>query len=159
MPQRRPSSNPRIVVIRRRAPVNLHTATGPDPASGVLVYADGMLIARIDAAPELVPAVAGLLRGPAWLILVAARLPVEIVGRLWVMVPVQPPSFGAGLPELRDDDEVYAYPIAELARPAEAPGASDDLAAEAGRLLDSATRPSAPPATPGAGSGGDSAPG
>jgi len=127
-------------VIRRRAPVNLNTATGPDPGAGVQVYADGRLIARIEADPELVPAVAGLLRGPAWLFLVAARLPVEIVARLWVLVPARPPAFEPGTPELRDEDEVYAYPIAELARAAEGPAAGDDLAAEAGRLLDSATR-------------------
>jgi len=152
VPQRRPSSPPRIVVIRRRAPVNLHTATGADPASGLHVYADGRMIARIDTDPELVPAIAGLLRGPAWLFLVAARLPVEIVGRLWVLIPVQPPILGTDLPELRDEEEVYAYPIAELARPAEA--TAEDLAAEAGRLLDSATRPPAP--APGSGGGGPS---
>lgn len=146
MPHRRPSSNPRIVVIRRRTPVNLHTAAGPDPASGVQVFADGRLIARIEPDPELVPAVAGLLRGPAWLFLVAARLPVEIVGRLWVLVPVQAPSFSTGVPELRDDDEVYAYPIADVATPAEAT-VGDDLAAEATRLLDSAADPPAPSRT------------
>jgi hypothetical protein len=140
--QRRSSSAPRVVVIRRRAPVALHTATGADPGSGVQVYADGQLIARIDAQPELVPAVAGLLRGPAWLFLVAARLPVEIVARLWVLIPVQPRGDGAPEAELRDEDEVYAYPIAELASPAGGP--EDDLATEAGRLLDFATRAPAP---------------
>lgn len=155
MPQRPPSSAPRIVVIRRRAPVSLHTATDADPASGVQVYADGRLIARIDADPALVPAVAGLLRGPAWLFLVAARLPVEIVGRLWVLIPVQPPACGAAVAELREEEEVYAYPIGELAAEATA----DDLAAEAGRLLDSATRAAAPPSAPAPGSSGVRAPG
>ena len=158
MPQRRSSSTPRIVVVRRRTPVHLHTATGADPASGVDVYADGRLIARIDTDPELAPAVAGLLSGPAWLFLVAARLPVEIVGRLWVLIPVQPAAHdGAGVAELRDEEEVYAYPIAELARPAEA--AADDLAAEAGRLLESAARASSPHPAPAPGRGGEIAPG
>lgn len=137
MPQPRTSSTPRIVVIRRRAPVTLHTATGPDAAAGVEVFADGQLIARIAADPEMAPAMAGLLRGPAWLFLVAARLPVQIVGRLWVMVPAQPPT--ADAPELHDEDPVYAYPIAELARPAVGADAGDDLTAQAGRLLELAT--------------------
>lgn len=135
MPQR---STPPIVVIRRRAPVNLHTAAGPDSQTGVHVYADGRLIACIETEADLVPAVAGLLRGPAWLFLVAARLPVQIIGRLWVLVPAETGDLGSAPRDLRDDDPVYAYPIAHVVRSAEDP-AGDDLAAEAGRLLEAAT--------------------
>lgn len=140
MPQRRPPSTSRIVVVRRRSPVVLQTAPVADKSGGVMVYADGRLIARLDTDAELVPAVAGLLSGPTWLLLVAARLPVHILGRLWVLVPAQPSAPGAAPLELRDDDEVYAYLLAEVVRPAEAPD-SDDLATEAGRLLESATAP------------------
>jgi hypothetical protein len=139
VPQRTPPSPPRIVVIRRRAPVNLQTAAGLGPQSGVHVYADGRPIAHVEAEPDLVPAVAGLLRGPAWLFLVAARLPMQIIARLWVLVPVQPPALGSGSRDLHDDDQVYAYPIADLVKPAEASEAADDLTAEAGRLLEIAT--------------------
>jgi hypothetical protein len=135
VPQR---STPPIVAIRRRAPVNLHTAAGPDSQTGVHVYADGRLIASIETEAELVPAVAGLLRGPAWLFLVAARLPVQIIGRLWVLVPAEAWDFGSAPRDLRDDDAVYAYPIADVERAAEN-SAGDDLAAEAGRLLEATT--------------------
>lgn len=106
-----------------------HEDAGP---SAVDVCLDGRAIATLSLVEPAATALACLLRGPTWLLMVAAEIPGGVVGRLWALMSAS----GAPSPmELRDEDPVYAYLLSDVAVVPTARAHPDDIVAEAGHLL------------------------
>ena len=124
----------RIVAVRRLTPVSLsvRVRAGSPAASPVLeVCAGRRRIGTIADAGARVPALRALLTGPAWLLVVAAEVHADLVGRVWALVP----AGDTARSELRDDDLVYAVPLGSVQLPGSRRSHPADLLAEARHLL------------------------
>lgn len=131
-PQR--ASSVRVVTARRRSAVALTLRASTASAAGhvcIEVCADSRTLARYAVDHATAVALACLLEGPVWLLIVAADAPGCVFGRLWALVPAanQPPL------ALADDDGVYALPLTDLRVADEQRAHPGDLIAEVSHLL------------------------
>lgn len=125
-------ARPRIIAVRRRGPVSLSARERAAANPPVLeVCAGSSPIGTIRAAGARAAALRALLTGPAWLLVVAADVRADLVGRVWALLPTVRPAAD----ELLDDDLVYAVPLGYVRRPAHARVHPADLLAEARHLL------------------------
>jgi len=131
----RPAASVRVVTARRRSAVALTLrAAASEPAVEpvcIEILVGARRVARYAVDPETAVALACLLDGPVWLLMVAADVPGCVFGRLWALVPAV-----AEAPALLDDEEhVYALPLTEV-QVADADRAHPgDLIAEVSHLL------------------------
>lgn len=113
-PSPRAAASVRVVTARRRSAVALSLrAELAEPAvarMSIEICVESRTIARYAVDAETASALACLLDGPVWLLMVAADVPGCLFGRLWALVPaaVEAPLV------LGDEDGVYALPLAEV---------------------------------------------
>ena len=126
----------RVVTARRRSAValTLRAANEPEPVAerfSIEIGVGSRTIARFAVDPETATALAYLLDGPVWLLIVAADVPGCVFGRLWALVPV-----AVDAPALLDDeDHVFALPLTELRVSDDERVHPGDLIAEVSYLL------------------------
>lgn len=114
-PSPQPAASVRVVTARRRSAVAL-SLRAPEPAEpavermSIEICVESRPVARYAVDAETASALACLLDGPVWLLMVAADVPGCLFGRLWALVPV---AVEAPL-VLGDEDGVYALPLAEV---------------------------------------------
>lgn len=120
-----------IVSVRRRSPVALTVRERRAAAQPVLeVWVGAHRVATILTTAARAAPLGVLLTGPAWLLVVAADVHADLLGRVWALVPAE----GAAA-ELGDHDLVYAVPLGSVHCPGPARRHPGDLLAEARRLL------------------------
>jgi hypothetical protein len=121
----------RIVAVRRRNPLTLAVRDGGDGT--VQVSAGTRVIGSVPVAPGRAAAVRALLARPVWLLAVAAEVQGDVVGRVWALVAADPAPHEAG--ELRDEDMVFALPLADVSGPRSLRANPGDLVAEVRQIL------------------------
>jgi hypothetical protein len=133
-PQR--AASVRVVSARRRSAVALTLRASGWSASDadsicIEVCADSRTLARYAVDRATAVALACLLDGPVWLLIVAADAPGCVFGRLWALVPATEQAPIA----LADDDRVYALPLTDLRVADDQRAHPGDLIAEVSHLL------------------------
>lgn len=132
----RPAASVRVVTARRRSAVALTlraAAAEPtvEPVS-IEICVGSRTIACYAVDRETARALACLLGGPVWLLMVAADAPGCVFGRLWALVPAAAADAAA---LLADEDGVYALPLAEVRVPDANRVHPGNLVAEVSHLL------------------------
>ena len=115
--------------------LTLRAADEPGPGAVAFFHRDRRArprtIARFAGDPDTASALAHLLDGPVWLLIVAADVPGCVFGRLWALVPVEVDAPAL----LEDEDPVFALPLTELRVSDDERVHPGDLIAEVSHLL------------------------
>lgn len=135
-PDHQPEVSAAVCVRRRRAvmlSIRVPPGAGLEPAQ-VEVCADASPIARMFTTHAGAhAALAALLRGPAWLQVVAVEVSCHVLGMLWALIPAS--AAEARPEEIGDEELVYALPLAEIELSADRRTHPYDLAAELHTLI------------------------
>lgn len=126
-----PTPHHRIVAVRRRNPITLALRDRGDGA--MQVSSGARVIGNVPVAPGRAAAVRALLDRPVWLLAVAAEVHGDVVGRVWALVAADAAPAEAG--ELRDEDMVFALPLADVHEPRSRRADPGDLVAEVRQIL------------------------